>query len=183
MTGAARIVLVSGSTRDGSTNTALLRTMRARAPQGVTAELYGGLVDLPAFVPGGDEQRDHPAVAALREQLAQADAVVFCTPEYAGTLPGSLKNLLDLTVGTGELNSKPVAWVTVAHPGRGDGAQATLATVLGYVDADVIASACVRLPVSRDSVGPDGMVTDPVVVDGIAEVFGQILGHLAARRD
>lgn len=147
------------------------------------AELYGGLVDLPAFIPGGDEQRDHPAVAALREQLAAADAVVFCTPEYAGTLPGSFKNLLDLTVGTGELNRKPVAWITVAHPGRGDGAQATLATVMRYVDADVITPACVRLPVSRDKVGPDGMVNDPVVTDGIAGIFRQILGHLDARRD
>ncbi|WP_306796085.1 NAD(P)H-dependent oxidoreductase [Nocardia sp. XZ_19_369] len=26
-------------------------------------------------------------------------SVLFCTPEYAGTLPGSLKNLLDWTVG------------------------------------------------------------------------------------
>ncbi|MFC4149950.1 NADPH-dependent FMN reductase [Micromonospora mangrovi] len=174
---------MSGSTRDGSTNTALLRTMKACAPQDVTAELYGGLVDLPAFVPGGDEQRDHPAVADLRKQLARADAVVFSTPEYAGTLPGSFKNLLDLTVGTGELNRKPVAWVTVAHPGRGDGAQATLATVLRYVDADVITSACVRLPVSRDSVGPDGMVTDPVVIDGIAAIFRQIHAHLDAQAE
>lgn len=176
-----RVVLVSGSTREGSTNTALLRTMSAHAPEGVTADLYGGLVDLPAFIPGGDDQWHDPAVAALREQLAAADAIVFCTPEYAGTLPGSFKNLLDLTVGTGELNRKPVAWVTVAPPGRGEGAQATLATVLRYVDADVITKACASVPVSRDAVGPDGMVADPVVLDGIAEVFRQILGFLDTR--
>ena len=61
-------------------------------------------------------------MAGLRRQLADADAVLFCTPEYAGTLPGSLKNLLDWTVGGGELYGKPVAWINVANPGRGDGA-------------------------------------------------------------
>ena len=35
----------------------------------------------------------------MRAAIAAADAVVFCTPEYAGTLPGSFKNLLDWTVG------------------------------------------------------------------------------------
>jgi len=66
--------------------------------------------------------------------IASADAVLFCTPEYAGTLPGSLKNLLDWTVGGTELTDKPVAWVKVAaDQRRGEGAHSTLATALGYV--------------------------------------------------
>jgi NAD(P)H-dependent FMN reductase len=42
-------------------------------------------------------------VADLRRQIEAADAVVFCTSEYAGALPGSFKNLLDWTVGGGEV--------------------------------------------------------------------------------
>lgn len=42
---------------------------------------------------------------------AAADAVLFCTPEYAGALPGSFKNLLDWTVGGGETYGKPAAWI------------------------------------------------------------------------
>ena len=61
--------------------------------------------------------------------------MLFCTPEYAGTLPGSLKNLLDWTVGGGQFYGKPVAWLNVAAPNRGLGAQETLASVLGYVGA------------------------------------------------
>src|SRR3712207_2303791 len=97
-----RMLLVSGSTRAASTNTAALRTVRAVAPPGVSAVLFEGLSDLPAFNPDDDSGRPHPAVAGLRRELAAADAVLFCTPEYAGTLPGSLKNLLDWTVGSGE---------------------------------------------------------------------------------
>ena len=115
----ARILLVSGSTRGASTNTAALRTLLAVAPEWVNATLYTGLADLPAFNPDDDREPLPPAAAGLRQQIAAADAVLFCTPEYAGGLPGSLKNLLDWTVGGGEMYGKPVAWINVAAEGRG----------------------------------------------------------------
>jgi NAD(P)H-dependent FMN reductase len=154
-----RVLLVSGSTRAGSTNTAALRTMAALEVPGVVARLWAGLADLPAFVP--EDDTPHPAVADLLARIAAADAVVFCTPEYAGTLPGSFKNALDWTVGGGELYGKPVAWLTVAAPGRGAGAEQTLRLVLGYVGAEVLEPACVRIEVRRDRVGTDGLVADP----------------------
>ncbi|HMH93782.1 MAG TPA: NADPH-dependent FMN reductase [Streptosporangiaceae bacterium] len=156
-----RILLISGSTRDGSTNTAALRAVAETAPDWVTAELYGGLSALPAFNPDHDGADLPPAAAGLRQEIAAADAVLFCTPEYAGTLPGSFKNLLDWTVGGGELDGKSVAWLNVANQGRGGGAQATLETVLGYVGARVVGQACRRLPVGRDWVGVGGVITDP----------------------
>ena len=85
--GRTRILLVSGSTRGGSGNTAALRTMRAVAVRPVTAVLYEGLASLPAFNPDDDREPLPPAASALRQEIAKADAVVFCTPEYAGT-PG-----------------------------------------------------------------------------------------------
>jgi chromate reductase len=88
---------------------------------------------------------------------------LFCVPEYAGTLPGSLKNLLDWTVGGGQLYGEPVAWLNVANAGRGLGGEADLAKVLGYVGAAVVEAACVRVPVSRETVGDDGTIADPVI--------------------
>jgi chromate reductase len=167
------ILLLSGSTRDGSTNTAALRTVAATAPAGVLAELYDGLTGLPAFVPG-DAPAPEP-VTRLRERVAAADAVLICTPEYAGTLPGSLKNLLDWLVGSGELNDKPVAWLSVAAPGRGDGALATLEMVLGYVDATLVKAACARVPVERGALVTDGLIGDP----RLAEVLPGLLRELS----
>jgi len=176
-----RILLVSGSTRGGSTNTAALRTIQAVAPEGVRAELYDGLAGLPAFNPDddGDGGAVPAPVAGLRGQISAADAVVFCTPEYAGTLPGSFKNLLDWTVGGGELYGKPVAWINVAQQGRGAGAQATLVTVLGYVGATVVESACRRLPVPRDWVGPGGVITDPAFRGAMADALAVLTAGLA----
>ncbi|MEU2041656.1 NADPH-dependent FMN reductase [Nocardia niwae] len=170
------VLLISGSTRAASTNSAALRTVSAIAPEGVETACYDGLADLPAFDPD-DDGTAHPSVVALREQLSRAAAVLFCTPEYAGTLPGSLKNLLDWTVGAGDLYGKPVAWITVAVPGRGDGATATLRTVLGYVGADIDSDACLRLPVLREDVGADGLVADAEFRSGAATVLRELVRH------
>jgi chromate reductase len=177
MTGRVRLLLVSGSTRAGSTNTAALRTACDVAPPSVTATLYEGLAELPAFNPDDDDS-PHYAVRKLRQALSEADGVLFCTPEYAGSLPGSLKNLLDWTVGSGELYGKPVAWVNVAAEGRGKGAEQALASVLGYVGSVVISQACLRLPLARQSVGPDGTAVDVVFRVALARVLHAMVDNL-----
>jgi len=175
-----RLMMISGSTRTGSTNTAALRTVRAIAPTDVVAVLYAGLPDLPAFSPDADDEPP-PAVRHLRAELAAADAVLFCSPEYAGSLPGSLKNLLDWTVGSGELYGKPVAWLNIAAPGRGGGAQDQLRTVLSYVGAEVIEDGCLRLTVAREAVGPDSTVTDEPLRAAVAESLEVITRHVRLR--
>ena len=183
MTTPVRVLLVSGSTRSGSTNTAALQTMKAMAPELITATLYGGMTELPHFNPDDDHEPLHPAVAELRQEIAESDAVMFCTPEYAGALPGSFKNLLEWTVGGGELYGKPAAWINVAAEGRGTGAEASLATVLGYVGAAVIEEACARIPLAREAVGPDGIVHDTGVRERLSDVLHAILRFLKSGRD
>ncbi|MGW1681695.1 NADPH-dependent FMN reductase [Saccharopolyspora sp. NPDC002376] len=172
------VLLITGSTRSGSTNTAALRTAQEVAPDGVTTLLYEGLADLPAFNPDHDVDPLPPSVADLRSRVAAADAVLFCTPEYAGTLPGSFKNLLDWSIGGAEMGGKPVAWLNVAAEGRGEGATSTLLTVLGYLTVDLVDSACGRLFVPRDAVGPDGTIEDTEIRKGLREVLHAIAAHV-----
>ena len=131
-----RVLLISGSTRVGSSNTRALLTLHEAEHPGMVTDFYDGLTTLPAMVPGEEPQPS--AVVDLLARIETADAVVFSTPEYAGGLPGSLKNLLDWTVGGGQLYGKTVAWLNVANPGRGAGALAQLRTVLGYVGARIV---------------------------------------------
>ncbi|WP_019932550.1 NADPH-dependent FMN reductase [Nocardia sp. BMG111209] len=173
------LLLISGSTRTGSTNTATLRTLQQVAPQGISTHLYDELTTLPAFVPG--DGPSPPPVTRLRRHLAAADAVLFCTPEYAGLIPGSLKNLLEWTVGTADLHTKPVAWITVATPGRGDGATASLRTVLGYVGADIIAPACPRIPILSADVADDGTIHDPAIRTHLATTAATLAAALPAQ--
>ena len=144
--------------------------------------MYDGLARLPAFNPDDDGDRVPREVAELREEIAAADAVLFCTPEYAGTLPGSFKNLLDWTVGGGQLYGKPAAWINVAAPGRGQGAQDALAAVLGYVGAVIVEAACRRIPVDRAAVSQDGTISDPRFKAEAAQVWGALLDFLGGRQ-
>jgi NAD(P)H-dependent FMN reductase len=171
------VLLISGSTRAASSNSALIRTAAAVAPAGVSATVYDGLSRLPHFNPDDDREPLPLAVAELRAAIGASDGVLICTPEYAGTLPGSMKNLLDWCVGGTEINAKRVAWVNAAaDPRRGGGATATLATVLGYVQAEVVDAACRSIPVPPGSVAADGLIHDETVRTQLTEV----LRHLAA---
>jgi NAD(P)H-dependent FMN reductase len=184
----SRILLVSGSLRGGSTNTAALTTARVVAPDGIDAVAYDGLARLPHFNPDDDPPGGPvpEAVSELRAAVGAADAVLFCTPEYAGSLPGSFKNLLDWTVGGGEMYGKPVAWINVSGaqaPTGGAGAHDALRAVLGYTGSEIVESACARIPLSREAIGPDGAVSDEDVRSEIARVLLALAEHAASRGD
>ena len=174
-----KVLLVSGSLRAGSTNSALLRTAVRVAPAGVEAVLFDGVGRLPYFDPDQDSEPLHPAVEALRAAIRGCDAILFSTPEYAGALPGAFKNLLEWAVGDADVGSiydKPVGWINVsASPTGAADAYRSLAIVLGYVHAAVVAEACMRIPITRQMVGSDGLITDPAVCESVTAVLDALV--------
>jgi chromate reductase len=62
----------------------------------------------------------------------------------------------------------------------GDTAQASLATVLGYLGTDVVEPACLRIPVARDAVDARGVIADDGIRQRLSEVLDALLAHLAA---
>ena len=152
MTGTCQVLLVSGSLRTASTNTALLRTVQIVAPEAIKTVLYTGLDGLPHFDPDRDRVPLHPSVVNLRATNRACDAIVFCTPEYAGALPGSFKNLLDWTIGDdhpGSIHQKPVAWLCDS-----------LRKALNYAHAAVVEDACASIPMTRQMVGNGGLISE-----------------------
>lgn len=169
------VVVLSGSTRAASTNTAFARTAAGHPPAGTTVTAWTDLAGLPHFDPDLDREPLPAPVAALRELVAGADAVVVCTPEYAGALPGAFKNALDWTVGSTVFTDKPVAWIKVAADARrGEGAHTELATVLGYLQAHVLLEACTHVPVGRDAVDDHGVIADETTVRAVTAALGAV---------
>lgn len=110
--------------------------------------------------------------------------LLLCTPEYAGALPGALKNLLEWTVGDAGTYRKPLAWINasrVAAPTGAADAHESLRKVLGYVHADIVEAACARIPVSRDVVGADGTLTEPAMREMIAQSIATLARYAANR--
>jgi chromate reductase, NAD(P)H dehydrogenase (quinone) len=180
------ILLVSGSARRGSTNLAALRTAAALAGDDVDAALLDGIGELPLFNPDDDREdlAPDPRVAAMRATVARSDALLICTPEYAGALPAAMKNVLEWTIGDAGTYRKPVAWINAAGPAAPTGAadaHESLAKVLRYAGADIVDDACVRAPVARDAIGADGLVADPGARSAIEQAVRRLVAHIRAR--
>lgn len=150
-----KVLAVSGSLRADSYNTRLLEEAAAAAPAGVEVELFepAGIADLPLY--DQDLEGDAPVSARrLREAWAGADAILFATPEYNGSVPGGLKNAIDWAS-----RPRPEAALTnqtVAVIGASTGqfgaiwAQNDLRRVLGIAGARVVGEG---LPVARAQEG------------------------------
>jgi NAD(P)H-dependent FMN reductase len=183
MTQDRRLLLISGSLRTASTNTAALRTAGQLAPANATTVLYENLGRLPPFNPDLDTEPLHPEVSQLRAAIHSAAALVLSTPEYAGALPGSFKNLLDWTIGDdreGSIYNKPVSWINTSPRGAG-GAHDELRSVLGYAHATIVDAACVRVPITTDMLSPDGFVVDKAARDGLAQAVAILADSLTEK--
>lgn len=161
----------------------MLRTAAEIAPEAMTVTLFSGMARLPHFSPDDDREGQpvHAAVADLRAHVAAADALLICTPEYAGALPGALKNLLEWTVGDAGTYGKPVAWINAAGPAAPTGARdahESLRKVLGYVAADIVEDACRRIPLRRDAIGAGGLIADLALREQIADVLAALARHV-----
>ena len=100
----------------------------ALATDRIELSIYEGMGELPHFNPELDDELAIAAVRDWRTQLQAADGILFCTPEYAHGIPGSLKNALDWIVSSGEFMHKPTAVIS-ASPSPDGGAKANAALV------------------------------------------------------
>lgn len=176
-----RVLAISGSLRQASYNTALLRAAADLAPEGVTVDLYERLERLPPYNEDLDTSAPPAQVARLREQIASADAVLFAAPEYNGTLPGQMKQVVDWgsrPYGQGSsLWGKPAAVVGASVTDYGAiWAQDHLRKSLGLAGARVLDA---ELPVSKapERFDEDGVLIDLELRDRLAEIVGDLVEH------
>jgi NAD(P)H-dependent FMN reductase len=179
-----KIVCVSGSLRAQSSNAAILRAAAKVAPPGVELVLHEGIGALPYFNPDLDAEGAiaPPPVAAFRAQLAAADAVILCTPEYAHGVPGALKNALDWLVSTVELIGKPVAVVSVS-PSGGEHAQSQLMHTLATMSWTVVEPACLRIALGRAQLDANGELADATVIEQLRVALAALATSTDQRGD
>ena len=172
-----QVLAFSGSLRERSYNTALARAAADLAPAGVDVDLYDGLAELPPYDEDLDGEDAPASVRDLRERIEHADALLFVTPEYNGSIPGVLKNAIDWASrpprGGAAIWGKTagVAGATTGQYGA-IWAQQDLRRVLGIAGARVIDG---EVPVARahDAFDESGRLTD-------SRVAARLASHLEA---
>ena len=174
--GSKRVFAISGSLRLGSSNHAILDALGKMMPSNITYTIYNGLSEIPAFDPGLDNDDPPAAVAAFRRQIAEADGIIICTPEYAYGVPGALKNALDWTVSSASFSVKPTALITAST--GGENAHEALIKILGAIDANLINEATLLISFVRSKMDGNGNITDEETARKLEEVFDAFLRKL-----
>ena len=108
-----RVLGISGSLRSDSHNGRLLRAAAALLPPEAEFVQFDRPEGDPA-VRRGRRGRPRAAVEHWREAIADADALLFATPEYNHSIPGALKNAVDWAsrpFATAALRNKPAATI------------------------------------------------------------------------
>jgi chromate reductase, NAD(P)H dehydrogenase (quinone) len=175
-----RILGISGSLRRDSYNTKLLHAVEELLPDGVELEVYEELKSVPPY-DEDDETDGSPAAAVhLRDAIAHADAVLFATPEYNGSVPGQLKNAVDWASRPHRVSAlwgKPVAVVGASTGMFGAvWAQAELRKVLKTAGARVLETE-VALSKADAKFDDDGALADGEVRDQLAETLELLLAE------
>jgi len=134
------VAVLVGSLRKESINRKLARAVERLA----SAELrfdYLQIGDLPLYTQDFDSAYP-PICQRLKQAIQAADALLFVTPEYNRSVPGVLKNAIDIAsrpYGTNSFAGKPGAVIgaSIGAPGAAM-AQQHLRNVLAYLDVPTL---------------------------------------------
>ena len=184
----SNVAVLIGSLRKDSLNRKLANALIATAP--VTLALKEAAIrDLPLYDSDLEEANLLPAAwSAFRQQVKSADAVLFVTPEYNRSVPGSLKNAIDVgsrPYGRSVWNGKPGAVITVS-PGAigGFGANHHLRQSFVFLDVLALQQPEAYIGNAGKLFAEDGTITVPETRDFLAkylDAFARWIERVAAK--
>ncbi|MFM7670157.1 MAG: NADPH-dependent FMN reductase [Betaproteobacteria bacterium] len=167
------ILGISGSLRQGSLNTAALRSCAALLPDGVTFSL-ADLAAVPLYNEDLRVQGLPPSVQQLRDQIKAADAIVIATPEYNYSFPGVLKNAIDWASRPPEqpFDGKPIALIGATPGGLGTSrAQYQLRQVFIYLNGHVLNRPEVMISAAPSKFDADGKLVDETTTENLLKLL------------
>ena len=168
-----KILAISGSTRRNSSNEFILNFIAERYGDTMDLELYAGIDLLPHFNPDLDQADVPPVVEEFRDKISAADGVLFCTPEYVFSLPGSLKNAIEWTVSTTVFTDKPTAYIIASA--SGEAAFASLDLILTTLQARIGQNSRLLIQGVKGKVGKSGLITDQGTLNELDRVAKSLL--------
>jgi len=173
-----KVAVLVGSLRKASINRKTAHALMAQSPQNLRAEIVE-IGELPLY---NQDLDDTPPTAwvAFRDKIRDADAVLFVSPEYNRSVPGVLKNAIDVgsrPYGKSVWNGKPGAVVTVS-PGAigGFGANHHLRQSMVFLNVPMMQQPEAYLGGGDKLFDDKGDVTN----DGTRKFFATIMTGFAA---
>lgn len=168
-----KILGICGSLRKASFNRSALKAAQALVPAGAALEVFE-LEGIPIFNQD-HEQNPPPAVAAFKDKIRAADAILFATPEYNFSIPGVLKNAIDWASrpsGQSAWKGKPVAVMGASAGALGTArAQYHLRQCFITLDMPAVTQPEVLIGAAAQKFDSQGELTDQTAKDLIARLL------------
>jgi NAD(P)H-dependent FMN reductase len=146
----------------------------------MAVDTFDALAAIPPFNP--DDDRDGAvlpvSVQSLRAAIANSDALLISSPEYAHGVPGSLKNALDWLVSGPEMVDKPTGILTASTHSRF--VHASLAETLRVMSTRITPATTRVVPLDGRKLSAESIAADPELSAVIHEVLSA-LGTLVSR--
>lgn len=184
-----KIAIIVGSIRAGSLNRKVATAIKQSFPDSLEGR-FVEIADLPHYDPDCDNQTIEPW-ERFRSEIGECDGVLFVTPEYNRSIPGVLKNAVDIgsrPYGKSVFNKKPAAIVTASPSALGGfGANHHLRQCCVFLDMPMMQQPEAYLGhVSDDKFGEDGSVTDKdlgKLLESLGKAFAGWVQMISAGRD
>ena len=183
MTQNFKVAVIVGSLREASLSRKAAHALAQLAPDNLALEIVE-IGDLPLY----DEDREGEAAPAawtrFREQVKAADAVLFVTPEYNRSVPGALKNALDVgsrPYGHAVWGGKPAAVMSLSMGALGGfGANHHLRQMLVFFDMAVLQQPEAYVGNAHTLFDSDGHLASETT-EAFFKAFVDAFGRLIAR--
>lgn len=163
-----KILAISGSTKLESTSLSILEFLKERNKEGLDITIYDRIGELPHFNPDLEEKLPD-SVAELRKLIAESDGILFCTPEYVFSLPGSLKNMIEWQVSTVLFSSKPVAIIVAAA--SGEMAYESLSLILTTIESILPKESKLLIKGAKGKVDKQGRIIDEEIIEQMDDLI------------
>ena len=157
-----KVAVLVGSLRQDSYNRRLARAVEKLAPKELKFD-YVRIDDLPLYTQDFDASYP-PNAQRLKQDIESAQALLFVTPEYNRSVPGVLKNAIDIASrpwGKNSFAGKPGAVIGTSIGSIGTAiAQQHLRITLGYLDVPTLGQPEVFVHFQNDLIAPDGTIAN-----------------------
>lgn len=168
------IGIVVGSLRKGSYNKAVGRYLQQHAPESVSLEIVE-IGHLPLYNQDYDESGEPAEYAPFREKIKSFDGIIFITPEYNRSVPGVLKNAIDVAsrpYGSSAWEGKPALVISSSISNQsGFGAHHHLRQSLTYLNMPTLAQPEVYLANVQNIFDEDGSLKNEESGDFLKDVL------------
>jgi chromate reductase len=184
MANAHDVAVFVGSLRNASINRKVARALIEIAPATLALDIVQ-IGQLPLY--NEDAETNPPAEwTTFRERVRRADAVLFVTPEYNRSVPGALKNALDVGSRPKERNvwnGKPGAVVSASPGGIGGfGANHHLRQSLVFLNVPVMQQPEAYIGAADKLFDPDGKLINDSTRAFLTQFLEAFARWIAANR-